>query len=195
MSKSREVNTKFVEVKHGKKCKKKIVRVLEEPVNHLYEKSPLKSQISLATFRKYMKHFKIFKNFTQFVSKCYYCVWAKNEKPIMNNILKQNGLEAMIDTNKSINLINCKKQELINKLNKNKDNDNEETNSINEKLLEYDSMIQKIETIHAVNEHEKLTKAQREANMYHKKTPAVLDNRIIIEVEYKRKIIVGNKIK
>ena len=162
-------------------------RYLEDQFSELYKSFEFSSEISFSTFYKYAKKSGEFKKPYRWTDICDYCERGKHLKREIELKLKEFDFnyEEVFEPDRMIKCFEKKKTELVNSSNNTQNVDqNEEIDKINSFLC----CLKDYETILV---HKNIARIQRSAYNKHHKVVEELNGKILIEVDFKQKIMVG----
>lgn len=164
------------------------VRYLNDSVTVLFRDFPFKDELSISTFRKYLHERKIFKRPYRFTDLCDYCEWAKSIRSIIANLVQKENFDCgntfevkklIIFLQRKLNNLRTEQSEFIN------------SNATNEQILYYTRVIADLENYDTVMFHKNVAISQREAYNHQRKTTDYLRDKILIEADFKQKILIG----
>ena len=162
-------------------------RYLNDNQVELYKSFPFCDKISKSTFIKYLKVDGVYKNPYRITDICEYCEMGKKLRCVISASIKNEQLIWQDSTNISYFLEYFEKKKSVLKNNLIQSNDNNT-------IIEIDSIketIKNLKDYQVVNFHKNVAKIQRNAYNFHKSNPENLKDKIMIEVGFKQKIVIG----
>lgn len=182
--------------KNDKRYKQKIpVRYLEKNQTELYNEFPHADKISKDTFIKYMKMSNEFKKPFRWTDLCDYCEKGKKIKSDLVRALTD--LKYEWQTNFDLEHI---RKFLIDKRNEfggkcaaaaAESGDNRQELDLYNELKNVNTTIENVDCYDAIEFHKNVARCQRIAYNNHRKNVDVLRGKIMIEVDFKQKIVIG----
>jgi len=158
------------------------VRYLENNLTETYKSFPFKDQVSKSTLVKYLKKENIYKKPFRLTDLCDYCEWYSKSLSAIKNCIKkfedfQIGEEFEIEK-----LI----EYLERKLEFERANANDP-----DRMTFYNFLIHKLGKMETVLGHKSVKNIQRQAYNYQRKNIEYLNGKILIELDFKQKIMIG----
>lgn len=164
-------------------------RYLEDGISELYKKFYFSNELGRSTFYKYVKKSGEFKNPFRWTDICDYCEKGNH----LRDKIKKSFKLFQYDKNSLFDIKNIIKDfELVAFELKNQENPESENFEENKTRLELvKDLLTYLKDYEVILFHKNIAKAQRIAYNKHRTSVDELKNKIMIEVDFKQKIVVG----
>lgn len=158
------------------------VRYLENNLTETYKNFPFKDQVSKSTLVKYLKKDNVYKKPFRLTDLCDYCEWYNQSLPTIKKAFSKFDDFQLSDEFEIGKLIRY----LEGKIDLEKAEANDE-----EKITFYEFLVHKLGKMETVLGHKSIKNIQRLAYNNQRKNIKFLSDKILIELDFKQKIMIG----
>ena len=168
-------------------------RYLNDTKAALYKKFPFRNHISKSSFYRYIKAANQFKKPHRLTDLCDYCEWAKKTSRNFNEIMQTENYSSG-DTFNPTHFKDFMKERIIHYqevANGGLPTTTARLNQAQDRVEAYTKLLPEIDSYKDVMFHKFIANSQREAYNSQRKDVEILRQHIIIEADYKQKILIG----